>query len=104
MRKINKNLVLYPKNFEDEVEKELEAIDDDIRQIMVGEWDKIDNLQSFQRIQELNANNITPSEEYIQEFKYFDDPNNKKRTGRRGKPIKRQNNHLDIDFMLDMNE
>ena len=101
--KDKKTDILFPKNIkEDEVEKEAFELDSTIRNELKEEWDAIANLQPHQRIQELKENGITPTEEYIQEFKVSGNDKNKK--GRRGKPVKKVNNHLDIDFLLNFTE
>ena len=63
------------------------------------EWEAIDRVQPFNRIQELKDNNIEPTEEYIHEYQVSADGKNKK-TGKRGKPVRKINDHLDIDFFL----
>lgn len=101
--KDKKTDVLFPKNLDDEVEKEVLDLDEDILKEMRKDWEEIPRVPPFERIKELKDNKIEPSEEYIHEFRVVEgDPKNKK-TGRRGKPIKMVNQHLGIDFMLDFN-
>lgn len=101
--KDKKTDVLFPKNLEDEVEKEGMELDEGIRKELVKDWNDITRVPPFERIKELKDNKIEPSEEYIHEFRVVEgDPRNRK-SGRRGKPVKMVNQHLGIDFMLDFN-
>jgi hypothetical protein len=53
-------------------------------------------------VQELRDNNIEPTDEYVHEFRVADADGKNRRTGKRGKPVKKCNMHLDIDFMINL--
>ena len=101
--KDKKTDVLFPKNInEDEVEKEENELDPTVKDELKGIWGDIADAPPNIRIEELKNNNIEPTEEYIQEFTVTEKDKEKK--GRRGKPVKKVNDHLDIDFLLNFTE
>ena len=72
-------------------------MDPEIRKIMVGEWESIDDSVPHKRIQELMKAGIPVSEGFVQKNLILNDKD-KKKSGRRGRQAKVYNDHIDIDF------
>ena len=105
---------MFYKDLEDEIEKDVYEIDQEIRTELFNEWEKINDSNPNERLQflkdyhakmitesgnnSITANFMKPSDEYIHEFKYVESDAKKK--GKRGKAVKKLNEHIDIDFML----
>ena len=110
--------MLFYRDLEDEVEKECFDIDSEIKNELVTEWEKIDDGTVNERLQVLKdnheemltetgrnndtANFMKPSEEYVHEFKYIESDAKKK--SKRGKAVRKLNEHIDIDFMLNFTD